>query len=48
MAATFTLIIGGLNLSSYLRVNPDDPSPMDPYSPHFVEPAWADTPFSDG
>src|ERR1700733_1230381 len=48
MAATFTLIIGGLNLSSYLRINPDNQSPMDPYSPHFLEQAWPDTPFSDG
>ena len=48
MAATFTLKLGALDLSSYLRVNPDDPAPMDPYSPHFVEPAFADTPYADG
>jgi hypothetical protein len=48
MAAAFTLKLGGLDLSSYLRVNPDDPNPVDPLSAHFVEPAWADTPFSDG
>ena len=40
--------INGLDLSGYLRVNPDESTPMDPYSSHFVEPSWADTPFSDG
>lgn len=48
MAATFVLKLGGLDLSSYLRVNPDDPNPVDPYSPFFVEPAFSETPFSDG
>jgi hypothetical protein len=46
MAATFTLKLGGLDLSSFARMNPDDK--LDPYSGHFVEPAFSDTPFSDG
>jgi hypothetical protein len=48
MAPTFSLILGTLDLSQYVRVNPDDPQPLDPYSPHFVEPNFADTPYSDG
>lgn len=47
MAPTFVFKLGTLDLSSYMRVNPDDPSPMDPYSPHFVEPAFAETPYAD-
>jgi hypothetical protein len=46
MAATFVFKLGGLDLSSYLRVNPDDH--MDPYSQFFVEPAFTETPFADG
>lgn len=46
MAATFIVKLGGLDLSQYCRMNPDDK--LDPYSAHFVEPAFADTPFSDG
>lgn len=46
MAPTFTFKLGGLDLSSYCRMNPDDS--FDPYSQSFVEPAFADTPFSDG
>jgi hypothetical protein len=39
---------GSLDLSSYTRVSPDDQSPVDPYSPHFEEPTFAQTPYSDG
>lgn len=46
MAATFIFKLGGLDLSSYLRVNPDDS--MDPQGAPFVEPAFTETPFSDG
>lgn len=46
MAATFTLKLGTLDLSSYVRVNPDDA--MDPYGQPWVEPTFTETPFSDG
>lgn len=46
MAATFVFKLGGLDLSSYLRVNPDDK--MDPEGQPWVEPAFSETPFSDG
>jgi hypothetical protein len=46
MAATFVFKLGGVDLSPYLRVNPDDK--MDPQGPPFIEPAFTETPFSDG
>lgn len=46
MAATFIFTLGGLDLSSYLRVNPDDR--MDPEGQPWVQPAFSETPFSDG
>jgi hypothetical protein len=46
MAATFIFKLGGLDLSSYLRVNPDDK--LDPHGQPWIEPAFAETPFSDG
>jgi hypothetical protein len=46
MAATFIFKLGGQDLSAYLRVNPDDN--MDPMGAPFIEPAFTETPFSDG
>jgi hypothetical protein len=46
MAATFTLMLGSVDLSGYLRVNPDDK--MDPAGAPWIEPAFSETPFSDG
>lgn len=46
MAPTFTLKLGGLDLSTFLRVNPDDA--MDPYSKSFIDPGFTETPFADG
>jgi hypothetical protein len=46
MAATFIFKLGTLDLSSYLRVNPDDK--MDPYGEPWLNPAFTETPFADG
>jgi hypothetical protein len=46
VAATFSLILGGLDLSSYCRMNPDDK--FDVQGAPWVEPAFSETPFSDG
>jgi hypothetical protein len=46
MAPTFVLKIGAVDLSEYLRVNPDDH--MDPYGAPWLEPAFTSTPYADG
>jgi hypothetical protein len=47
VAATFVFKLGGLDLSAYLRVNPDDTNPMDPEGAPWAEPAFSETPFAD-
>lgn len=44
--ATFVFKLGTLDLSSYVRVNPDDH--MDPYGQPWLQPAFTETPFADG
>lgn len=46
MAATFIFKLGTLDLSSFVRVNPDDN--MDPYGQPWLQPAFTETPFADG
>lgn len=46
MAATFIFKLGTLDLSQYIRVNPDDH--MDPYGAPWLTPAFTETPFADG
>jgi hypothetical protein len=46
LSAAFIFKLGGLDLHSYLRVNPDDR--MDPQGAPWVNPTFSETPFSDG
>lgn len=46
MAATFIFKLGGLDLSSYCRMNPDDK--FDVYGAPWLTPAFTETPYADG
>src|SRR5437588_12251254 len=46
MAATFRFRLGTLDLSAYVRVNPDDK--LDPQGVPWIEPAFTESPFTEG